>query len=116
MDLSYGLFFSPSVEYLSSLRPYNVPKRTSYVFLYAIDPAQLTEAEQRYAKFMNDKVSRPDFKIKVTGQIKESDEVSTYIQGPFRLPGDRESGGSEESYEDASEESGQNMMEMTLSD
>ena len=114
MDLSYGLFFSPSVEYLSSLRPYNLPKKTSYVFLYAIDPTEITEAELRFNKFMNDQVSKPDFKIKITGQMKEPDETNTYIQGPFRP--DRSSADSEETYEDASEESGQNMMEMTLSD
>ena len=116
MDLSYGLFFSPSVEYLSSLRPYNLPKKTAYVFLYAIDPVELTEAEQRFNKFMSDKVAKPDIKVKIIGQIKESDEVNTYIQGPYRIQGERYSADSDETYEDASEESGQNMMEMTLSD
>ncbi|KAI6654110.1 hypothetical protein LOD99_2956 [Oopsacas minuta] len=117
MDLSYGLFFPPSVENLSSLRPYQLPKTTSYVFLYAIDPAQLSEAEARYNKFITDKVTKkPDYKIKVSGQIKETDDASTFAQGQYQLPSERNSAGSDESFEAGSDDSGQNMMEMTLSD
>ena len=116
MDLSYGLFFPPSVEYLSSLRPYHIPKATTYTFLYAIDPVQLTEAEQHYNKFITDKVTKPDFKIKVKGHIKETDDATNFPQGQFQLAGERYSAASEDSYEDVSDESGQNMMEMTLSD
>lgn len=117
MDLSYGLFSPPSVEYLSSLRPYQPQKNKSYVFLYAIDPAQLSEAESAHKKWVDNKVFMSETKIKIVGRLNKEAEDATTSHGNYPPPSDRDNSlPSDDSYEDASDDSGQNMVEMTLSD